>query len=155
MVHFGTFNGAPVAAAAGLALMREIQDGAAIETADAMASLLRASLNDVLERKAVAGYAYGESSIFHVYFEMDAAAVAAAGSRADLVTSDPVKLKGMPAQLLSEYTRHLRHHGMDIMSGTGGVVSAVHTPEDIAEACEAFERTVSALVDLKLVHTLG
>ena len=86
---------------------------------------------------------------------MDAAAGAAAGRRADLVTSDPVKLKGMPAQLLSEYTRHLRHHGMDIMSGTGGVVSAVHTPEDIAEACEAFERTVSALVDLKLVHTLG
>ena len=155
VVHFGTFNGAPVAAAAGLALMREIQDGAAIETADAMASLLRASLNDVLERKAIAGYAYGESSIFHVYFEMDAAAVAAAGSRADLVTSDAVKLKGMPAALLSEYTRHLRHHGMDIMSGTGGVVSAVHTPEDIAEACEAFERTVSALVDLKLVHTLG
>ena len=67
MVHFGTFNGAPVAAAAGLALMREIQDGAAIETADAMASLLRASLNDVLERKAIAGYAYGESSVFHVY----------------------------------------------------------------------------------------
>ena len=30
----------------------------------------------------------------------------------------------MGSQLLTEYTRHLRHHGVDIMSGTGGVVSA-------------------------------
>ena len=141
--------------AADLALLRGGPTLAPLERRGAELDRFVADLDAQLERKAIAGYAYGESSIFHVYFEMDAAAVAAAGSREDLVTSDPVKLKGLPSQLLSEYTRHLRHHGMDIMSGTGGVVSAVHTPEDIAEACEAFERTVSALVDLKLVHTLG
>eukprot|EP01046_Picozoa_sp_COSAG06_P053779 COSAG06_NODE_9387_length_1914_cov_1.361983_1_plen_130_part_00 len=59
MVHFGTFNGAPVAAAAGLALMSEIQKEGAILKADRMAGLLRDEMNAVLERHEVAGYAYG------------------------------------------------------------------------------------------------
>jgi glutamate-1-semialdehyde aminotransferase len=164
VVHFGTFNGAPVAAAAGLALMSEIQKEGAILKADRMAGLLRDEMNAVLERHEVAGYAYGtkkisflhrfvlqrdtlprqardthrgnskkrgkflagESSIFHVYFERDDGVIGAAQTRADLRTTDPVKLKGLPSSLLTEYTRHLRHNGVDIMSGTGGVVSAAH-----------------------------
>jgi glutamate-1-semialdehyde aminotransferase len=59
VVHFGTFNGAPVAAAAGLALMSEIQKEGAILKADRMAGLLRDEMNAVLERHEVAGYAYG------------------------------------------------------------------------------------------------
>ena len=51
MVHFGTFNGAPVAAAAGLALMAEIQKEHAITKADRMAALLRDQMNRVLERR--------------------------------------------------------------------------------------------------------
>lgn len=154
VVHFGTFNGAPVAAAAGLALMAEIQKEGAIAKADRMAALLRDQMNDVLERHQVAGYAYGESSIFHVYFEQDDAVVCGAQTREELRTTDPVKLKGMPSSLLTEYTRHLRHHGVDIMSGTGGVVSAAHKEGDIGEATEAFEHTVLALLKLGLVYRM-
>jgi glutamate-1-semialdehyde 2,1-aminomutase len=126
----------------------------AIEKADRMAALLREQLNEVLERHEVAGFAYGESSVFHVYFEQCGSTIAAAGDHLDLRTNDPVKLKGMPTTLLTEYARHLRHHGMDIMSGTGGVVSAVHEERDICVATAAFESTVMALLDLGLVHRL-
>ena len=181
MVHFGTFNGAPVAAAAGLALMSEIQKEGAILKADRMAGLLRDEMNAVLERHEVAGYAYGtkkisflhrfvqrdtlprqardthvaktqkeegrflagESSIFHVYFERDDDVIGAAQTRADLRTTDPVKLKGLPSSLLTEYTRHLRHNGVDIMSGTGGVVSAAHKEGDTREKTAFFFWTKS------------
>ena len=154
VVHFGTFNGAPVAAAAGLALMAEIQKEGAIAKADHMAALLRDQMNQILERHEVAAYAYGESSIFHVYFEQDDDVIGGAQTRSDLQTTDPVKLKGMPASLLTEYTRHLRHHGVDIMSGTGGVVSAVHQEGDIEEAAAAFEHTVLALLELGLARRM-
>ena len=103
----------------------------------------------------MAGYAYGESSLFHVYFEQDVDSIAAAQTREDLRTTDPVKLKGMPATVLTEYTRHLRHNGVDIMSGTGGVVSAAHEEGDIEEAVGAFEKTVAALIELGLVRRMG
>ena len=41
------------------------------------------------------------------------------------------------------------------MSGTGGVVSAVHSKEDVERTMEAFEKTVLRLCELKLVHRIG
>lgn len=155
VVHFGTFNGAPVAAAAGIALMDEIALGQAIPHADAMAALLRSGFNEILERHEIAGFAYGPSSIFHVYFEQDAARAKAAGSLKDLHTTNATKLKGLPTSLTAEYTRHLRHNGVDLMSGTGGVVSAAHSKEDVERTVEAFEKTVLRLCELKLVHRIG
>ena len=90
-----------------------------------------------------------------MYFEVDADRAAAAQCRQDIETTDATRLKGMPASLTSEYTRHLRHYGVDIMSGTGGVVSAVHTERDVVESAVAFEKTVCALYDLSLVNRVG
>jgi glutamate-1-semialdehyde aminotransferase len=60
----------------------------------------------------------------------------------------------LPAALTSEYQRLLRENGVDVMSSTGGVVSAAHTENDIDEATAAFEKTVVALRDKGLVQTL-
>jgi hypothetical protein len=40
------------------------------------------------------------------------------------------------------------------MSSTGGVLCAAHTQEDIAHATRAFEQTIAALLEEKLIHTL-
>ena len=60
----------------------------------------------------------------------------------------------MPGELIGEYQRLLRSHGVDVMSSTGGVVSAAHTEADIDEATDAFSKTVSTLRDQGLVLAL-
>lgn len=120
-----------------------------------MAEKLRTDWEQVLERTGVAGYVYGACSIFHVYFETDRDRIAAASNRADLHTTDANRLKGMPPELIDQYQRYLRHHGVDIMSGTGGVLSGAHGESDIEQATDAFERTVTALRDEGLIRMLN
>ncbi len=151
VTHFGTFNAAPLSAAAGVAALKRIATGEPIEMADAMAAKLRSAWEDVLEKQGIAGYVYGPCSTFHVYFETDRRRIEAASSRADLHTTAAQRLKGMPAELIREYQLQLRHHGVDNMSSTGGVLSAAHTERDIADATEAFEKTVAALLEKELI----
>jgi glutamate-1-semialdehyde 2,1-aminomutase len=151
VLHLGTFNASPPSAAAGISVLRRIAGGEPIERANRLATQLRAAFNDVLERLGVAGYVYGPASTFHAYFETDPARVGAAGSREALTTNDARRLKGMPGELVTQYQRRLRHHGVDIMSSTGGVLSSAHTEADLARAAEAFEAAIKALRDEQLV----
>ena len=147
VTHHGTFNAAPLSAAAGIAALTQIADGGPIEKANTMARRLRDAWDLVLQRHGIAGYVYGVCSTFHVYFETDASRVRDAANRQDLHTTDAGRLKGMPPELINRYQQLLRHHGVDIMSSTGGVLSAVHTERDIDEATTAFEQTVLSLFD--------
>ena len=154
VVHYGTFNASPLSAAAGIACLKQIATGGPTEKADALAAQLRERFEAVLERHRIAGYVYGISSVFHVFFETDATSAADAQQRSDLHTTDPRKLKGMSGALIGSYQRHLRFHGVDNMSSTGGLLSSVHTYEDIEEAAAAFEKTILALVEEQLILKL-
>ena len=154
VTHQGTFNASPPAAAAGIVTLRRIAGGEPIEHANRQAELLRRSWDEVLERLGIAGYVYGPASTFHVYFETDRARLASSRHRRDLQTTDAKVLKGMPARLVDQYQRHLRYRGVDIMSSTGGILSASHTDQDIVQATAAFEATVAALRLEGLVRSL-
>jgi len=154
VTHFGTFNASPLSAAAGIAVLGQVASGEPTSRADAMASQLRASLNEVLSRHQIAGYAYGPSSTFHVYFETNPERLKRVSDREDLKTSDARLLKGMPGALITQYQRLLRFHGVDIMSSTGGLLSAAHSETDLGEATVAFEKTITALLDEKLIYRL-
>ncbi len=145
VTHLGTFNAAPLSAAAGITVLRRVATGEPIKRANANARKLKAAWEAVLERHEIAGYVYGPCSTFHVYFETDRDRILAASSRRDLYTTRAERLKGMPPQLIDQYQRLLRFHGVDVMSSTGGVVSAAHTEVDIEDATSAFEETVLAL----------
>src|SRR2546422_11406037 len=82
----GPFNATPLWAAAGIATLRLVADGQPQARADAVAALLRQGMEDVLARAEVAGYAYDDSSLFHVYLESHPGS--RARSRAELHTSD-------------------------------------------------------------------
>ena len=151
VVHQGTFNGAPLSAAAGIAVLDCLATGEPIHRADTLAASLRTAWDQVLEEEGIAGYLYGVCSTFHVYFETDASRVRRASTRADLYTREADRLKGMPGILIDEYQRHLRFYGVDNMSSTGGVLSAVHSQRDIEEATVAFRKTAVALRDRGLV----
>jgi glutamate-1-semialdehyde 2,1-aminomutase len=150
--HQGTFNASPASAAAGIVTLRRLAKGEPIAQADRMADLLRRSWDEVLQRHRVAGYVYGPASTFHVYFETDRQRLAGIRQRTDLQTRDADRLKGMPGALIAQYTRQLRYRGVDIMSSTGGVLSASHSEQDITQATTAFEATVVALLEEKLIH---
>ena len=155
VIHFGTFNASPTAAAAGSIVLRRVADGAAIEQADAAALRLRNGWDAVLERHGIAGYVYGPASTYHVYFESDLDRVRQAGSRRDLHTIDAARLKGMPSRLIAQYQLRMRFGGVDNMSSTGGLTCAAHTPDDIDRATAVFEQTVVALRDEGLIHGLA
>lgn len=154
VTHLGTFNAAPLSAAAGIAVLKRVATGEPIEKANAMTKKLQAAWEEVLERHGVAGYVYGPCSTFHVYFESDEQRIREASGREDLHTSDTNRLKGMSAALIREYQFHMRLHGVDNMSSTGGVLSAAHTDKDIEDATAAFEKTVLALLDRGMIHGL-
>src|SRR5205807_1910772 len=111
--------------------LKKVSTGEPIHRANAMAERLRTRWEEVLERHAIAGYVYGPCSTFHVYFETDPRRVREARGREDLHTTEAARLKSIPGPLISEYQRLLRHHGVDLLSGTGGMLSAVHTDADI------------------------
>ncbi len=154
VVHFGTFNASPTAAAAGIVVLRRVADGTAIAQADAAALRLRAAWDAVLERQGVAGYVYGPASTYHVYFETDLDRVRQAGARRDLHTTDATRLKGMPSRLIAQSQLRMRFGGVDNMSSTGGLTCAAHTPDEIDRATAVFEKTVIALRDEKLIFSL-
>lgn len=154
VTHLGTFNASPLAAAAGVAVLKQVATGKPIEKANVIAQKLHVAWENVLERLRIAGYVYGPCSTFHVYFETDQSRIRDAKSRQDLFTTDAKLLKGMPAQLIREYQRRLRYHGVDNMSSTGGALCSAHTERDIEDATEAFEKTVVALREQGLIHTL-
>lgn len=154
VTHLGTFNAAPLSAAAGVAVLKQIAEDGPIEQANAIAREVRSNWNCVLEKHGIAGYVYGPCSTFHVYFETDRDRIRAASTRQDLHTSDPRRLKGMPLQMIEHYQRLLRLHGVDNMSSTGGVTSAAHTTRDVEDSTNAFEETVLALKKAGLIHSL-
>ena len=153
VLHYGTFNAAPLSAAAGRACLEIAADGEPQRRADAMAERLRAGMDAVLEERGVAGYVYGESSAFHIHLRAPGAEPVA--DRAALRTSDPAILKGMPGDLVTALQAGFRSRGMELMSYNGGMTSAAHAEGDIDETVAAFDAVVGDLLDEGRVGMLG
>ena len=144
VAHQGTFNANPLSAAAGIATLRLASDGSAQAHADRMAGLLRAGMEAILDEVGAAAFAYGDSSVFHVYLQ--APRGAPARSRDAVRTLDPAVLKGIPPRVVTAFQKNLQVRGVDLLSYTGGVTSAAHTEADIAQALDAFRETMRVLV---------
>ncbi|MDQ6669885.1 MAG: aminotransferase class III-fold pyridoxal phosphate-dependent enzyme [Chloroflexota bacterium] len=153
VAHLGTFNANPLSVAAGLATLRIAADGAPQQHADRMADLLRCGMGEVLDELEVAGFVYGDASIFHVYLE--AYPGSGADSRAALRTSNAAILKGIPGSLVDAFQRNLQIRGMDLLSYTGGVTSAAHSEADIQQSLDCFRGAMRTLVEQRLVGHFG
>lgn len=151
--HLGTFNANPLSAAAGLATLKRVATGEPHAQTDRLAAMLRQGMNEILEEEQVAGYAYGDASGLHLYLE--AYPGSGAASREALVTNDPVRLKGIPGEVVAAYQQNLHIRGVDLLSYTGGVTSAAHTEADIGETLNVFQDTLRTLVQAKIIARLG
>jgi glutamate-1-semialdehyde 2,1-aminomutase len=150
--HLGTFNANPLSAAAGIATLKIAADGKAQAHADRMAARLRDGMDQVLDKVGAAAYAYGDSSIFHVY--MRKRTTAPVRSREELQTDDATILKSIPGRIITAFQKNLQIRGVDLLSYNGGVTSAAHNEADIDQTLDAFRETMQVLVDEKVVGTI-
>jgi len=130
VLHQGTFNGAPIIAAAAVVMMDLLRDGAAQKQADSIAAAMREGLNALLQQHSITGLAYGASSTFHLYFgEND-------GSMAGIPAST---IRSPNPALVTALSDALNARGVDLMSALSSVTSAVHTEAHVDESLSAFD----------------
>jgi glutamate-1-semialdehyde 2,1-aminomutase len=151
--HLGTFNANPLSTASGIASLNLVADGSVQAHADRIADQLRRGMNEILEGERAAGYAYGDSSVFHVY--MEAYPGSGARTRADLHTTDARTLKSIPGPVISAFQRNLNIRSVDLMSYNGGVTSAAHTEEDVQHTLNAFRETIRVMLDEQILGRVG
>jgi glutamate-1-semialdehyde 2,1-aminomutase len=145
----GTFNANPLTAVAGAACLRKCADPAVQEYCDNLAARLRAGMNEVLEKHAVPGCVWGDSSVFHILLGEPCSNRTAADLRIPEGIA-PATLKASPKSGLAPYVyTGLLLEGIDLFAG-GGMTSVAHTEADIDITIGAFERVVIRIRDENL-----
>jgi glutamate-1-semialdehyde 2,1-aminomutase len=140
VLHGGTFNANPYAAATGNAALKLVATGQLQEQADRMADRIRVGLREIMGRYEVNAAVYGDSSTFHVYF----------GGRS-IEGLDANALKNQPAETQTAFRQALQVRGVDLMSRSSGVLSGTHTDADIDHTLESMDSAVQAMVAEGLV----
>lgn len=138
VAHPGTFNANPLSAAAGLSMLSMIATGEHHRQADRLNERLVRALNEVLERTGVPGCVYGLASYFHILLGGQTP-MPTDGIEWPLEAGAPQRLRTAVASALK---RGMLNHGVDLMSGSGGFISGVHSEEDIGRTVEAFGTTL-------------
>jgi glutamate-1-semialdehyde 2,1-aminomutase len=156
VAHLGTFNANPISAAAALACLEIVQSGEPQRQADRIAAQLRAGLDAVLARHRIAGSVYGPASTFHIYLEGVGSQESDDGVRRTEdgrpAPLDAARLKSIPGEVVAAIQNCFRVRGIELMSYTGGVTSAAHTDEDVAETIDAFDDLVRELAGTVLAR---
>lgn len=139
--HPGTFNANPLSAAAGVACLREIEDGEHQRRARESAAELRRGMNAELSRQAIPGLVYGQSSEFRIalgrgrppeprdYNPRDCPAAQLAGM-------DPETQRLLHLAMLNE--------GVHLF-GNGGFVASVHDEDHIGRTLDAWAAALGVL----------
>lgn len=142
--HQGTFNANPLCAAAAVATLQIVEASDACERAENAAAAIREGMRRIVIEENVPWGIYGDASTFIVFPNPGGLAL-------DPAAFDPLKLgfKGIkgtrnPA-LINRIRVAMLAHGVDIMGGPGGLVSASHGKEEVARTLEAFRASVRAL----------
>ncbi|WP_231577917.1 hypothetical protein [Thermorudis peleae] len=132
---------------------RIVADPAVQRHADAMAARLRRGMNQILVRRGIPGFVWGESSVFHIVL----------GTRCANQHGEDIRIpEGVAPEVLkaglSGRLGHLLHlamvnEGVDLFHG-GGLVSAVHTEAEIDATIEAFDRALQRMDEEGLFASL-
>lgn len=141
VIHPGTFNANPATAVAGRICLDKIADGSVQRHCEELAVRLRAGMNGVLEKHAIRGCAWGESSIFHIILGAHVTNRTAGDLRSpEGVDGETLKASGK-AGLNGPLALALNLEGVDLFNG-GGMTSLAHTDDDIDFTVAAFERAL-------------
>ena len=140
--HQGTYNANPVSAAAGLRTLQLIEECNACERANVSSSVLRESLNNIFREEGFSWVAYGTYSGFHVYTNPEGIRIPPGEFDANISLK---QVKSQDSTLIGLLRVALLVHGVDITGWPGGMMSAVHSSEDLDETAHAFRKSVQML----------
>jgi len=147
--HPGTFNANPLSAAAGSACLSVIADGKPQQRAADLCRRLCQGMNALLRRAEVTGCAYGFSSMFHITMGYDVPPPED-GFLWNWEGRPGATVPGISRERLEALKRGMLNRGVDLMRN-GGLVSAVHTEEDVDATLAAFEETLADMRREELV----
>lgn len=144
VVHYGTYNAAPVTASAGIATLRYLQSNDLIARANASGAMLRQEMNLVAQRFGCDWCVYGDFSAFHIFSNPDHDPITPADIMAGRV--DFWKLReASSTQLQHKVRAGFLCNGVDMLPWPGGLISGVHTDKDLQRTVEAFENLLKML----------
>ncbi len=150
VTHYGTFNGNPISAAAGIATITKVREtgGASCKKAEHFTESLRNGLNSLFRVQNAPWGVYSNGSVFHILTADAETGIALRDRKLEAADADPriLKQKGPLDGLLR---RALLLHGVDIPPGRQAWTSAVHTPLEMRETMEAFGLAIERLRALK------
>ena len=141
--HPGTFNANPVSAAAGIAVLTQLAETDACETAITTAARLRGALNAMLASENVPWAIYGTYSGFHLF--LNAKGHKIDPEKFDPMEIDPDEFKAHPPVLSNKLRLALLTNGVDISSRLGGFTSATHGDAEIRDTVDGFRAAVRML----------
>jgi glutamate-1-semialdehyde 2,1-aminomutase len=145
--HPGTFNANPLSAAAGVAMLESIADGAVQRQVNAAGERLAVALNAALaEIGATRSCVYALGSIFHVLLGQGGRADAQGRLIPGSVTPETLR-QANPGPIKTAFQAAMRRRGVDLMSGQVGMVSSAHTEADFAGTVSAFKDAVQEVRD--------
>lgn len=144
--HPGTFNANPLSAAAGVACLARCAEPSLQEGCDRLAVRLRGGMNAILDRRRVPGFAWGESSAFHVALGRTAAnRVDGDLRRPEGLATEWLKTSG-DTPLATQLHLGLMLEGVEFFHG-GGFLSAAHTEVDVDRTLSAFDHVLGRMDD--------
>ena len=144
VAHQGTFNANPLSAAAGIAMLNAIADGAPQAHAEAMAKRLCRGVNQILRKAGVKGCAYTFSSMFHMTIGVDCPEPAD-GWQWQWDGPAGASVPSTPPKVMAAFKQEMLNRGGGDFMRTCGKMSAVHTEADVDETLAAVEATLAAM----------
>jgi glutamate-1-semialdehyde 2,1-aminomutase len=141
--HPGTFNGNPVSAAAGIAVLDVIAGTDACQRANDYAAALRAEMNQAIAEEGVPWAVYGTFSVFQIFTNPE-------GREVSPDSFDPYEVPYQElARTRPEIMQKLRLamlvNGVDLALWPGGLTSATHGDQERADTIEAFRESLRML----------
>ena len=139
--HQGTFNANPLCAAAAVATLSIVEREEVCARAEATAEDIRSGMRRILSEEDVPWGIYGDASAFLIFQNPK-------GLDIDPQTFDPLRhgFKELKAVRDANLSHRLRiamlANGVDIMGAPGGLVSAVHGPDEVGRTLDAFRTSV-------------
>jgi glutamate-1-semialdehyde 2,1-aminomutase len=128
----GTFNGNALAAAAGLAVLRELRHPGVYARLDAIGETVRGGLREIVRRRGRAAQVVGEGPLFNL-----------------ILTDQPIidqrALETANRARAAKLGRELLARGLYINLAAKGYMSLAHTDEDLAETLTIFDESLAAV----------
>ena len=143
VVHSGTFNGNPISAAAGIATLAALRDGKLIAEMNRLSDLLGTRLNELFVEKRLRMCAYGSYSMPHVALSRQPFDLS--GNLDEQVLEHGITFQHWPDGLGGRLSHAMLLNGVNVGRSIG-MLSVVHTEEDVLDTVAAYDRALDMLI---------